>query len=297
MPSPLSPEKRYAKPAPRANARLARRRTPGRWLAAALAAIVHSAFFSVLVFGVSWQVKPAPAVTAELWTALPTTQRPIVEKPLEPDPPPPPPPPPPPSAETPPPPPVTPPVEKAPPGPSKADIDLREKQERDRQRRERELAEQRQRDEARKAEERQRAEAERQRRAEEATALANETRQREEAAAEAQRVREAAQRREAEARARQAAAQSDYAAKISALIRSRANIPDTVTGRPAIQVRLRLLVNGAVFDAQIVRPSGNRVYDEAVERAINGIKQWPQPDKPDLVGSTREIILNIEHER
>ena len=99
-----------------------------------------------------------------------------------------------------------------------------------------------------------------------------------------------------EAAARNAALQ-DYAAKISALIRNRANIPDTVSGKPALTVRLRLLVNGVVFDAQIIKPSGNRVYDEAVERAINGIRQWPLPESADLFGGRRELNLNIDHER
>ena len=90
---------------------------------------------------------------------------------------------------------------------------------------------------------------------------------------------------------------NDYAAKIRALITGRANIPDTVSGKPIVEVRLRLLVNGAVFDAQVVKPSGNRVYDEAVERAINGIQNWPLPQNAELLGGRRELILRIEHER
>ena len=93
------------------------------------------------------------------------------------------------------------------------------------------------------------------------------------------------------------AAAKQYAYKIAALIRNRANIPDTVSGKPALTVRLRLLVNGVVFDAKIIKPSGNRVYDEAVERAINGIRQWPLPENPELLGGSRELNLNIEHER
>ena len=58
-----------------------------------------------------------------------------------------------------------------------------------------------------------------------------------------------------------------------------------------------VFVNGAVFDAQVVKPSGNRVYDEAVERAINGIQNWPLPQNAELFGGRRELILRIEHER
>ena len=91
--------------------------------------------------------------------------------------------------------------------------------------------------------------------------------------------------------------QKDYADKIARLIKDRANIPDAVTGRPEIQVRVRLLVNGVILDAQVVRPSGDRVYDDAVERAINGIRNWPQPENADLFGGRRELNLNIRHER
>ncbi len=103
--------------------------------------------------------------------------------------------------------------------------------------------------------------------------------------------------REAAANAARNAALQDYAGKIASLIRSRANIPDTVSGKPALTVRLRLLVNGVIFDAQVIKPSGNRVYDEAVERATNGIRQWPLPENAELFGNRRELNLNIEHER
>jgi hypothetical protein len=60
---------------------------------------------------------------------------------------------------------------------------------------------------------------------------------------------------------------------------------------------LKLLVNGVVFDAQVVKPSGDRVYDESVERALSGIRQWPLPDNPELFGGRRELILNINYDR
>jgi colicin import membrane protein len=89
----------------------------------------------------------------------------------------------------------------------------------------------------------------------------------------------------------------DYANRIASLIRNRANIPDSVTGQPEVQVRVRLLTNGSVFEAAVSRPSGNRAFDEAVERAINGIRQWPVPDNPEILGRQRELLLNIKHER
>jgi colicin import membrane protein len=248
------------------------RREPGKLPAAVLALIVHAGFFAVVVFGVSWQVNHPAPVVAELWSQLPPSRN-------VPEPPAPPPPepepevkkvePPPPKAE------AKPVVEQ----PSKADIQLKAKKEKaEREKVERE-----------KAEKQKLAEAEKKRKEDEAkkkTAKAAEDKAKADQAA-----------REAAAAASRNAALQDYAGKISALIRSRANIPDTVSGKPALTVRLRLLVNGAVFDAQVIKPSGNRVYDEAVERAINGIRQWPLPESADLFGGRRELNLNIEHER
>ena len=243
---------------------LTERSEPGKMSAAALALIVHAAFFAVIVLGVSWQIKPTPPVIAELWDRLPPmpnvpapTQQPAPEPKIEP-------------------PPVLKPVVEQ---PSKADIELKARKDKA----DKEKAEQEKREKQKKADE------EKKKKEEEAKKRATDEKARAEQAA-----RDAATA--AIASARNAAIQ-DYASKISALIRNRANIPDTVTGKPALTVRLRLLVNGAVFDAQVIKPSGNRVYDEAVERAINGIQNWPLPQSADLFGGRRELNLNIEHER
>ena len=257
---------------PSSRSPLVARSEPGKLPAALLALIVHAGFFAVIVFGVSWQVKHPEPVMAELWDQLPSMRK-------EPDPPAPP------EPEVKPPEPevkkiVEPPVEKpAPPQPSKADIQLKlkkEKAEKEKVERER-LEKQKQVDleKKRKEEEAQKKVAK----------VADDKAKAEQAA------------REAAASAARNASLQDYAAKIAMLIRTRANIPDTVSGKPVVTVRVRLLVNGVVFDANIVKPSGNRVYDEAVERAINGIRQWPLPENAELFGNRRELNLNIEHER
>lgn len=244
------------------------RSEPGKLPAALMALIVHAGFFTVIVFGVTWQVKHPEPVMAELWDQLPAIRNapepvppppepePVVKKVVEP-----------------------PPVEKPAPLPSKADIQLKLKQEKiEREKAERE-----------RLEKQKQAELEKKRKEEEAQRKAAKV------AEEKARAEQAA--RDAAASAANNAALRSYTDRISALISSRANIPDTVSGKPALTIRLRLLVNGVVFDAQIVKPSGNRVYDEAVERAINGIRQWPLPENPALFGGRRELNLNIEHER
>lgn len=264
-----------------------RRREPGRGPAAVLALVVHAGFFALIIFGVSWQVKPTAPISAELWSSLPN---------VEPQ-----------TAPPPPPEPVEEPVKpvakevvKPPPAPpnpaepSKADIALKAKQEREEKRRKEEaqrLEERKRTENDRKlADEKRKAEEDRKRKQEEARAEAR-------AKAEQERQRQEAEAREAAVRAARDQAVRDYAGRIASLIRSRANIPDSVTGQPEVQVRVRLLTNGTVFEAAVSRPSGNRAFDEAVERAINGIRQWPVPDNPEILGRQRELLLNIKHER
>ena len=258
------------------------RTEPGRLPAAILAMMVHSAFFALIVFGVSWQVKHTAPVTAELWDQLPPVQN-VREMP------PPPTPTPEPEAVKPDPPRVEPKVEKikeAPPQPSQADIQMQAKREKlEKAEREKQLREEKALNEKQKL-----AEVEKKRKEDEAKQKAAkklaDDRARSELAA-----------KEATAATARNASLKDYGDKIAKLIRDRANIPDTVTGRPEVQVRLRLLVNGVIFDAQVVKPSGDKVYDDAVERAINGIRQWPQPENAELFGGRRELNLNIRHER
>jgi colicin import membrane protein len=238
---------------------------PGRVPAAILAALVHAGFFAILVFGVSWQVKHPPQVVAELWDQLPPLKTP--EPPPEPV------------------------VEKVTPKeePLTVKPDVAAAQKEDIALKAKKAKEQKEREEKELLEKKKKAEAEKKKREEEAAKKAQK------AAEDKARAEQA--EREAAAQASRNAAINDYASKIRSLIASRANIPDTVSGKPVVQVKLRLLVNGAVFDAQVVKPSGNRVYDEAVERAINGIKNWPLPSNAELFGGRRELILNVEHER
>jgi colicin import membrane protein len=287
------------RPAPRdpqenRNARSDKRHDQGRFPALILALVVHAIFFAILIFSVSWQVKPTAPLMAEVWDSLPPSRNsPVpVPTPTPPAPTPPPPVEPPVAKKTPP-----PEVEKAPPQPTKAEIDLKVKQEREvvekRAREEKELTDKKKADDLKKEQDKKKEELLKKQRDELINQRALDNKIKEEQAASQAREHQA----RAAAQAAQKAAADGYAEKIRALIQSRANVPDTVTGRPRVQIQLRLLVNGVVFDAKVVKPSGNPVYDEAIERAINGIQQWPVPDRPELLGATRTLILNIEHER
>ncbi len=257
---------------------LSQRREPGQAVAATFAVAVHIGFFSLIVFGVSWQVKAPAPLSAELWSSLPAL--PVIAKAVEPTP-----------AE----PPLPEPVARPLPPPKvveppKVDIALKAKKEREeklkREKDEKVAAELKKREDQKRADDKRRSDEEKLRKADEAKRKAIDDKAKAEAEARAAAVQSARD-----------AALRDYTGKIAALIRNRANIPDSVTGQPEIQVRVRLLTTGAVFEAQIARPSGNRAYDDAVERAINGIRQWPVPDNPEILGRQRELLLNIKHER
>ncbi|MCA3062057.1 MAG: TonB C-terminal domain-containing protein [Rhodocyclaceae bacterium] len=253
------------------------RREPGRAIAGAFAIVVHIGFFALIIFGVSWQVKMPSPISAELWSTLPPSVNRVAEPPPAPQ-------------EEPAAPPEPKVAEQKVAEPNKADIALKAKKEREeklkREKEEKLAAELKKRDEQKRTEDKRKAEEDKQRKADDAKRKA-----------EADKVRQEAEARAAAAQSARDKAVSDYTGKIAALIRNRANIPDSVTGQPIIQVRVRLLTNGTVFEATVGNPSGNKAYDDAVERAINGIRQWPVPDDPEILGRQRELLLNIKHER
>jgi len=116
-------------------------------------------------------------------------------------------------------------------------------------------------------------------------------------------VEEERARREQE-KARQAATaarQSEidrWRAQIQAKIRGRANVPDTVTGNPEVQVRIRILPGGEVLDISVTKRSGNSTYDAAIERAIRSASPLPVPPADsELFPLFRDLNLNIRHER
>ncbi len=262
------------------NAALQQRPEPGKLPAFVLAMLVHGGFAAVLVFGVSWQTRAPIPLTAELWSSLPN-----IKAPEPPSPPPPEPEPELPKVE-PKPEPKPEPVKVVPPQPTKAEIELKKKVEREKEK------EKKQKVDKEDAEKKKREADEKQRKEEDKRKAEEKVKKAQEAKAKA----------EADAAARTAATRQqklldDWSNQISALIRSRANVPDSVTGNPVIQVQIKLLVTGAVFEVVVVRRSGNRVYDESIERAVAGIRQWPTPSDPDVFRNNRVLTLNIKHDK
>ena len=261
------------------------RRITGKWWALLLAVVVQLSFLAVLVFSVQWKSREPAPVTAELYA--PPVKAPVVE----PTPPPQPPPPPPPEPEpkpAPPPPKPAPVVEK--PDPRAAEIALKAKQEEER----RKKAEAERRAEAEKKA-REAKEAEEKRRADEKRAAeAKERQQREMSALKAQAEREAQQlraqaEREAQARAQQAAdaaarskAEADWIRRIQAKVKGNVIVPADLPGNPEAIFEVVQLPTGEIIDTKLVKSSGSRAYDDAVQRAILKSSPLPRPERAEL---------------
>ena len=263
---------------PEQPAALEKRAQPGKVRAVILAVVVHALFFGFIVVGVSWQSRPSAPVEAELWDKLPPVAAKPPPEPPKPDPPKPEPPKP------------EPPKAEDKPEPPKPDPEIALKAEREKREREKQKKE----DEAKKK--REELEAAKKKREQEEAAKKkreDEKRRREEEAAK----REAEKARAAAEDARQKVF-NEFVNRIRAKIRSRANVPDTVTGKPSVQIQIRILPGGDVLDIRVLRSSGNRTYDNAIERAIRSAQPLPVPEaNSELFPQFRDLILNIEHER
>ena len=235
-----------------------------KWIAAILAVAVHLAFVLFLIFSVSWQSRTPEPVTAELYAEKVEPPKLPVEQPKpEPEPPKPPPEPPKPAPEPPKPPP--------PPEPTKAEIALKEKQERlKKEQAERERKENEKREAEKKAQAEKRLAETRERQAREAQALA----------ALEQRERERQQKVAAEQT--RAKADADYIRRIQAKIRGNVTLPPDLNGNPEAIFDVVQLPTGEIIDVQLQKSSGVRAYDEAVQRAILKSSPLPRPDSPDM---------------
>jgi len=300
---------------------------PGRVASGVLAVAVHLLLILLLVFGISWQQRRPDPVVAELWQEIaPPKPEPVVTPVPEPSPPPPAPKP---QALPPEPKPELPkaaPVPKAQPPaqPSKADIELKDKQRRLREQKAAEAVlrqeELRKKEEARKEQEALRREEqlrqEEIKRREEAHRKEEEKRQedvrrdderRMEKEAEARRSaildeqqqlaqaakihadEEARRRAVAEAAAARQKQLGQYMDRIRQKIRGRVVVPPGINGNPEAVYRVTLLPGGEVLDIKLVKSSGIPAYDAAVERAIHAADPLPVPGDPELFQQLREL--------
>jgi colicin import membrane protein len=251
--------------------RTATRWSTGKWIAAALAVAVHLGFIVFLIFSVTWQNPKPEAVSVELY-APPAPEK-IPPKPA-PEPPKPPPEPPKPPPEPPPEPPKPAPKVE-PPQPTKADIALKEKQERERKQKEEK--------EKKDIEKREADKRDLEKKTQEEKRLA-EVRERQTREAEALKALEAREQQAAKQAAKAAASKANdaYIRSIQAKIKGNVLVPQDIAGNPEAIFDVVQLPTGEIIDATLRKSSGVRAYDEAVQRAIIKSSPLPRPDAPDL---------------
>jgi colicin import membrane protein len=236
--------------------RTATRWSTGKWIAAILAVAVHLGFIVFLIFSVTWQNSKPEAVSVELY-APPAPEKATPPKPA-PEPPKPPPERPKPTPE-----PPKPAPKVEPPQPTKADIALKEKQERERKELEKREADKR--DAEKKKEEERRLAEVRDRQTREAEAL----------------MAQAARERQMEKQAASKASDA-YIRSIRSKIKGNVVLPPDIPGNPEAIFDVVQLPTGEIIDAQLRKSSGVRAYDDAVQRAILKSSPLPKPETLEL---------------
>jgi colicin import membrane protein len=84
---------------------------------------------------------------------------------------------------------------------------------------------------------------------------------------------------------------ADYEAKIRNKVRGNIVLPPDMQGNPEAHFLVVQLPTGEVLSSRLVKSSGYRAYDEAVERAILKSSPLPKPDRPELF--SRELKLTF----
>jgi len=262
---------------------------PGQFTSALLSAAVHLVLLAVLIFGVSWQNRPPETVSVELWEPPPPAPAPVVEapKPL-------------PTVEPPPPPVVKPEpvipkpeiverkVEKVKPPPKPVPVPKVEPKPIPKPVPAKPVAKIEPKPVPKPAP---KAEPVRPRVDEAQKRMREELAREQNSLAidrERQQLRDQAAR---EASAGNARALAGWIDKIRGKIRGNIVLPQDIQGNPEAIFNVVQLPTGEVISTKLVKSSGHRSYDDAVERAILKSSPLPKPDKAELF--SRELRLTF----
>ncbi len=286
---------------------------PGRGIGVTLAVLAHAVLVLGLALAVNWRSSQQVAAEAELWAEVPRAAAPrAVEPPPDTRP------------EPPPPPPRAKPVatRPAPPPPREAeDAQIAvEKARREKKEREEREDKERKQEEARKkakaeAEEKKKAEQEKaeaekklaaqkaaKEKEEQAKAKADEEKQRREQEQRTAAAREAQLKRiqglaggsgaptSTGSSAQSAGPSASYAGRISAYIKPRIVFSEVVSGNPAAEVEVRVAPDGRIMSHKLVRSSGVKAWDDAVQRAIERTEVLPR-DTDGRVPSSMQLLF------
>jgi colicin import membrane protein len=254
------------------------RADPGRALSALLAAAMHVLLFLVLVFGVRWQNKPPEAVQVELWS--PPAEAPPVEEPK----------------------PVVPAIEPAPPLVVQPEVakpepvvpkpEIVEKKAPTLKPVPKPIVKVTPEPVAKTVPKPVAPQAAARPRDEEAQRQIREQLLREQNSLAIDRERQLMKDQLArEADAARLRGLADYEAKIRNKVRGNIVLPPDIQGNPEAHFLVVQLPTGEVLSSRLVKSSGYRAYDEAVERAILKSSPLPRPDRPELF--SRELKLTF----
>ena len=279
--------------------RAIQRREPGANASAVLAVGVHVLLLGVLFFGIRWRTKQPEPVMAELWSQLPVVEAPRAASP----------PPPPVVAPKPEPKPEPRPEPKAEPKPEpKPDIAIEQekkrKEEAEKKKREEEAAKKKRDEELakKKRDDELKAKAEQERRDRELA----EQRRRDEQAAERKRMQDQLARELSGAAPKAGApaaapgvpvavgdpsAVAGWSDQIRAKVRANIVLPSDLTGNPAAEFEVLLLPTGEVQSVRLIKSSGNRVLDDAWERAILKSSPLPKPAKAEVFRRDLRLVF------
>lgn len=230
-------------------------REPGSVPAAVLSVLVHAGLIAFLFFGIRWQSKLPDAVVVELWDRPAAVEKPAppVEAPK------------PPLEVKPEPRPEPKPEPKVEAKPPKPDIVVEKKA-------------------PPKKKEPKREEAKKQ---EPIIKIERDAAIREQLAQEMKQVTQSA--RPAQAMPSGPIVDAGYANKIKSKIKSNIVLPPDIVGNPEAIFDVVQLPTGEVLSARLRTSSGNRAYDEAVERAILKSSPLPRPDRPEQFARNLEL--------
>ena len=82
---------------------------------------------------------------------------------------------------------------------------------------------------------------------------------------------------------------ASYVDKISGKIRSNIVLPPSIQGNPEGVFEITQLPSGDVLSVKVRKSSGNKLLDEAIERAILKSSPLPKPDQPELFQRVLEL--------
>jgi len=245
-------------------------REPYRFSAGMLALVVHLAFFILLYFGVRWQSHPPETLMVEMWDSLPNTEADPEQKPISP-------------------------VKTEPKSlpkvvvpalpPVKADIEVRDKKIKKVEAKEKPV---------KKNDAKEKALAKAKREAEDQELEAYD---RNKVAEQNRRIQAEQARVRAEVNAATQVQVERYQDKIRDKIRRRIKAVTDVPEYAEAIFKVTLLPDGMLMDnPRLVKSSGIRAYDEAVERAILSAEPLPVPPDASLQKQFRELTLKFKPE-